>query len=130
MRGVHVGPPHWPDTPPPPHVWPFWQLPHWSSPPHPSAIAPHETPLAAHVVGVQFGVTHWFCEQSWFDAHGLPQSRTLPHPSDAGPHWRFMLAHVFGEQLAAPHTFAEPPPPHACPFGQSPQWILPPQPSG
>jgi hypothetical protein len=79
---------------------------------------------------VQLGVMHWLLEQSCVELQGLPQSTMLPHPSDAGPHIRFMLMQVCGEQVAMPQTFGMPDPPHACPFGQSPQWMVPPQLSG
>jgi hypothetical protein len=98
--------------------------------PHPSAIAPQDTPCAAQVVGVHVGVTHWLFEQSCVGLHVLPQSRMLPHPSEVCPHIRLRVWQVFGEHVDIPHTFGAPPPPHACPVVQSPQWTVPPQPSG
>jgi hypothetical protein len=131
VAGVHAGAPHWPGVPPPPQLWPVGHEPQLRRLPHPSATEPHATPCCAHVIGVHDGVTHWLPdEQSCVGLHGLPQLMMLPHPSDAGPHIRPRPMHVLGKQLAAPHTFGAPPPPHACPDGQSPQWIVPPHPSG
>jgi hypothetical protein len=60
----------------------------------------------------------------------VPHVATPLHWSLIVPHWPPWSAHDLGEQLAAPQTFAEPPPPHVRPDPQSPQWMVPPQPSG
>lgn len=73
---------------------------------------------------------HWLFEQSCVALHVLPQARMLPHPSEVCPHISFWISQVFGEHVDIPHTFGAPPPPHACPVVQSPQWIVAPQPSG
>jgi hypothetical protein len=55
VSGVHVGAPHTPGVPPPPHVWPAGQLPQLRSPPQPSGAGPHWTPACAQVSGVHVG---------------------------------------------------------------------------
>jgi len=73
--------------------------PHWRRFPHPSAIAPQDTPCAPQVVGAHVGVMHWLFEQSCVGLHVLPQSRMLPHPSEVCPHIRFRVGQVFGEHF-------------------------------
>jgi hypothetical protein len=41
---VHGAVPQTPDFPPPPHVSPVLQLPHWITLPQPSPAGPHEMP--------------------------------------------------------------------------------------
>jgi len=57
-------------APPPPHVWPERQVPHSSTPTHPSGIWPQFFPLATQVVGVHGGV---------------PQTLAVPLPPHVWP---------------------------------------------
>ncbi len=55
-KGTQVPPsgiPHWPETPPPPHVSGATQVPHWSKLPQPSPVGPQAMFWLTHVVGAQ-----------------------------------------------------------------------------
>jgi hypothetical protein len=67
--------------------------------------------------------------QNWFGPQG-EQIATPPQPSLTEPHCAPCWAQVFCAQLALPQTLAAPTPPQVWPGAQSPQWMLPPQPSG
>jgi hypothetical protein len=56
VRPVQLPPPHWPGTPPPPHVCGGVQLPHCSEPPQPSPAGPQLMFCCWHVSVVQVGV--------------------------------------------------------------------------
>src|ERR1700685_2361058 len=64
VSGWHAPPsgsPHWPRTPPPPHVSGLTHVPQLIWLPHPSPAMPHDNPCAAHVNGWQLdggGLTH------------------------------------------------------------------------
>ncbi len=116
--GVQTKPPsdspHWPGTPPPPHVSGVVQLPQLSDPPQPLPAGPHMMFCEAQVIGVHVGMPHWpgtpppphVCGETQ-----VPQLSEPPQPSPAGPHAMFCDAHVSGVQ-PPPHWFGVPPPPH------------------
>jgi hypothetical protein len=86
-------PPHWPETPPPPHVWGGVHVPQLvMMPPHPSLAGPHMT-LDGQGWGVHMpdgGAPHWpdtpapphVCPAG----HGLQSAVRPPQPSLCCPH--------------------------------------------
>jgi hypothetical protein len=61
--------PHTLGLPPPPQVWPEAHVPHWSTPPQPSATGPQLAPTLPHVRGVQA-----------LPLPGVPHTLGLPPP--------------------------------------------------
>jgi hypothetical protein len=82
---------------------------------------------AAHVVGVQLGVAHWFGTPpppQICPVGQTPQSTRFPQPSAIGPQLAFASAHVRGWHVYVelwPQTLALPAPPHVSGSVQSPQ---------
>ena len=73
VAGTHAVP-HTLALPPPPHVWVVGHTPHWSVPPHPSPIVPHDTALGAVVAHLQNAQTPDFqpANVSWTFFSPLP----------------------------------------------------------
>jgi hypothetical protein len=135
VSGVHVGLPHCPATPPPPHVVPAAHVPHCRTLPQPSPAGPQVYLSEAHVAPMHLAAPHWLATPppphvSPLAHVPVPHVRRLPQPSGTVPQFAFSAAHVVGVQLPPPHWLCTPPPPHVCPVGQEPQLaVTPPQPS-
>ncbi len=88
------------------------------TPPQPSATGPQFAPASWQVVGVQFGLPHWFGvpppPQVVLPLHVPQLAVTPPQPSASTPHVAPSSAHVFGVQFGSPQIPAVPPPPHDC----------------
>src|SRR5262245_55921831 len=108
--------PHTEGFPAPPQISGAVQLPHWRSPPQPSATGPQFAPASAQVRGVQRGasappsaaapVPHTLGPpppQVW-PVGQAPQSSRLPQPSATGPQFAPTWAQVRGMHAVPPHT--------------------------
>ena len=105
-------------------TYPVPQVPHESTPPHPSLGLPHESPSAAQVVFAQ--VSHWCVTASQTSLAGQePQLRAFPQPLVAVPHMKPCEAHVSIWHAPQAHPFP------VCwqdsPAGQVPQLSVLPQ---
>jgi hypothetical protein len=136
VRGVQLGAPHFPGTPPPPQVSGAVQSPHASTPPQPSPAGPHSMFCSAHVRGLHDPPQTPGTPpppQTCPGGHVPQEAMRLPQPSPAGPHAMPSCAQVFGMQpppSGMPHWFGTPPPPQVCGHTQLPHTaVMPPQPS-
>lgn len=104
-------------------------MPHWRSPPQPSAICPQFAPACSHVRGTHAGAPHLPFTHGVFAGHA--QFRIAPQPSATGPHDEpgAGAGHCAGWQAPIPQTFGVPPPPQVVPPWQGGQTTVPPQPS-
>ncbi len=145
VRRTHATPasvdpplPHTLARPPPPQVVPTAQVPHISSPPHPSDTGPQLAPIDAQVRGTQVepplpGAPHTLGRPpppQVVPAAQVPHISSPPHPSDTGPQLAPSPAHVRGTHAPLPpQRPGLPPPPQVCGATQVPHVSSPPQPS-
>jgi hypothetical protein len=115
-----------------PHCSGWLHVPHWRSPPHPSAAAPQLNPRLAHVFGTHCVTPQTLAVPPPPQVSGSvqpPHWRVPPQPSPAGPQLMPSWAQVFGVQVTWPQTLAVPPPPQVSGSVHVPHWRVPPQPS-